>query len=82
MFFQAKIRSLGLVLAAGLYSFSTFGQSTGAIQGTVTDVSGAAVPNAAVTVTDPAHGVNRTLNTNSSGLYYVPSLPVGPTAWK
>jgi hypothetical protein len=56
---------------------AVFGQSTGAIQGTVTDVSGAAVPNAMVTVTDPSHGVSRTQSTNSAGLYYVPSLPVG-----
>jgi hypothetical protein len=68
------------VLAAGLYCIlpiSVFGQSTGAIQGTVTDVSGAAVPNATVSVTDPSHGVSRTQTTNSTGVYYVPSLPVG-----
>ena len=35
------------------------------------------VPNATVTVTDPAHGVDRTQATDSAGLYYVPSLPVG-----
>ena len=44
--------SVGLILTA-----FAFGQSTGAIQGTVTDASGATVPNAIVTIKDPAHGV-------------------------
>jgi hypothetical protein len=52
-------------------------QSTGAIQGTITDASGGAVPNATVTVKDPAHGVDRTLATDTAGNYYVASLPVG-----
>src|SRR6202795_1774177 len=64
--------SLGLILAT-----FAFGQSTGAIQGTVTDASGAAVPNATVTVKDPAHGVARAQATDSTGVYFVPSLPVG-----
>jgi Carboxypeptidase regulatory-like domain len=55
----------------------TLGQSTGAIQGTVTDASGAAVPTGMVTIKDPAHGVNRTTLTDSAGIYNVPSLPVG-----
>src|SRR5580698_2146588 len=54
-----------------------FAQSTGAIQGTVTDASGGAIPNATVEVKDPTHGVDRTLATDSAGIYYVPSLPVG-----
>jgi len=54
-----------------------FAQSTGAIQGTVTDASGGAVPKAIVTVKDPAHGVERSLITDSAGVYNVPSLPVG-----
>jgi hypothetical protein len=69
-----------LVFAAGLCSvfpLCALAQSTGAIQGTVTDPSGAVVPNATVKVTDPAHGVDRTQATDSAGLYYVPSLPVG-----
>jgi hypothetical protein len=63
---------MALTLAA-----PAFAQSTGAIQGTVTDSSGSPVPNAAVTVKDPDHGVDRTLATDSAGIYFVPSLPVG-----
>ncbi len=49
---------IALTLAA-----PAFAQSTGAIQGTVTDASGAPVPNASVTVKDPDHGVDRRLIT-------------------
>src|SRR5215472_9496091 len=54
-----------------------FGQSTGTIQGTVLDSSGAPVPNAMVTVHDESTGQERTLNTDSAGIYSAPSLPVG-----
>jgi Carboxypeptidase regulatory-like domain len=64
--------TIALTLAA-----PAFAQSTGAIQGTVTDASGAPVPNASVTVKDPDHGVDRRFTTDSAGIYYVPSLPVG-----
>src|SRR5580658_6206087 len=66
------LATIALMLAA-----PAFAQSTGAIQGTVTDSSGSPVPNAAVTVKDPDHGVDRTLATDSAGVYFVPSLPVG-----
>ena len=69
----------GGALAIIVFTFapSAFAQSTGAIQGTVTDPSGGAVPTAIVTVKDPAHGVDRTTATDSTGIYSVPSLPVG-----
>lgn len=47
---------------------SAFAQAVfGSIYGTVTDNSGAAVPKATVTVTDPAKGTSTTLTTNDSG---------------
>ncbi len=52
-------------------------QSTGAIQGAVTDQSGAAVPKAAITVHNEATGETRSTLTDDSGLYLVASLPVG-----
>ena len=52
-------------------------QDTAQITGTVTDPSGAAVGNAQVTVTSVAQGMTRTANTNSSGEYFFPALPVG-----
>ncbi|HTW66196.1 MAG TPA: carboxypeptidase regulatory-like domain-containing protein [Bryobacteraceae bacterium] len=75
---DAKLFTIGALAAmAFAVVLPVFAQSTGAIQGTVTDASGAAVPNATITVKDPTHGVDRTLVTDSAGIYYVPSLPVG-----
>src|SRR2546423_11162898 len=52
-------------------------QDTAQITGTVSDPSGAAVGNVQVTVTSVAQGMTRTANTNSSGEYFFPALPVG-----
>ncbi|MEQ1885385.1 MAG: carboxypeptidase-like regulatory domain-containing protein [Bryobacteraceae bacterium] len=52
-----------------------FGQgSEGRITGTVTDQSGAAIPNANVTVTDVQRGTARQLNTDGAGGYNAPNL--------
>jgi hypothetical protein len=45
--------------------------------GTVTDPSGAAVPEAAVTLTDTATNSERTTTTNEAGRYNFPNLPPG-----
>ena len=47
------------------------------IIGTVTDASGAVVPNATITVTSIDKGTTRSLTTNSDGQYAAPSLPIG-----
>ncbi len=52
-------------------------ESTGNISGTVTDPSGAVVPQAAVEVANAQTGVARKETTNSSGLFVVTNLPVG-----
>jgi hypothetical protein len=49
----------------------------GTILGTVTDPSGAAVPNAEVTVLQLSTGTLRTFTTNDAGQYVAPGLPVG-----
>jgi len=67
----AIVCSLTLVAASFVY-----GQATGSISGTVTDVSGSAVPGAKVTVTAPATGASRSSTTNESGEYTVPLLGV------
>src|ERR1700676_153757 len=58
-------------------SWSAFAQSTASIQGTVTDATGASVPNATVTVRNQNTGEERTAQTDAAGLYLVPALPVG-----
>src|SRR5579884_4515601 len=52
-------------------------QSTGAIQGTVSDASGAVIPSATVIVTNEQTGETHTLKTDSAGLYSLPALPPG-----
>src|SRR5574341_45239 len=53
-------------------------ETTGTINGTVTDANGAVVANAKVTSTDVEKKVVvRTVNTNDEGLYSVPNLGVG-----
>ncbi len=53
-------------------------QATATISGTITDQSGAAISTAAVTATNTALSVSRTVSTDSRGHYTVPLLAVGP----
>src|SRR5690242_15147346 len=50
---------------------------TASIRGTVTDATGAVIPNAAITVTNENTGLVRTTMTSGTGNYEVLSLPVG-----
>jgi len=51
--------------------------SSGQIAGAITDSTGAAVPNATVTVTNKETGLTRTATTSDEGLYTIPLLPTG-----
>src|SRR5262249_39761201 len=55
----------------------TFAQSTGSIQGTITDATGAAVPTAKIVVHNMGTGEDRNTQSDSVGVYAVPSLPPG-----
>src|ERR1700761_6422159 len=68
------ILPLLLLLAPGWLWSQT---STGGIVGTITDQSGAIVPNAAITLTSDAKGSSQSLSTTSSGTYSVTSLAPG-----
>jgi hypothetical protein len=52
-------------------------QTLGSINGTVLDSSGAAVPEATVTVTDADINVTRTAKTQANGFFQIFNLPVG-----
>jgi hypothetical protein len=52
-------------------------QETSTITGTVTDPSGAVVPNATVTVTNQETGTPQSSTSNGDGIYSIPGLPVG-----
>ena len=54
--------------------------TSGTIFGRVKDPSGAYIPQASITVTSPAIGVTRTLQTSESGDFVVPNLPAGTYA--
>ena len=60
-----------LVVALVALPSCTFGQ-TATIVGTVTDPSGAVVPNVAITVTNTATSVSNSVSTNDAGQYVVP----------
>jgi hypothetical protein len=67
-----------VVLCVLLASSLAYAQGVGAsgdLKGTVTDPSGAAVPNATVTVVQPERGIRRTTTTDSNGDYRIPGLP-------
>ena len=52
-------------------------QNTGSIFGSVQDSSGAVVPGAAVTASDPSHAVTRAVKSNGSGEFTLNGLPIG-----
>ena len=68
----SRIALLVMVCCAAAWA-----QDTASITGTVTDPSGAAIPNAQVALKNPEHGVNRTGTSNGSGDFLFASLPIG-----
>lgn len=60
-----------------LLASPALGQSTATLQGTVSDPTGAVVPNAKIVVRNQATGVERTAQTDTDGNYQVAALPVG-----
>ncbi len=62
-----------LVLVLGAVAQVQNGQFTG----TVSDPSGAAIPGAKVTVTNPDTNLSVTTTTNETGLYTLKELPIG-----
>lgn len=77
--FNSRLFQRGFVLLLGLAIFSTSGysQATASIVGTVTDPSGAAVPNAQVAIVSVETGLVRSTVTNTSGSYSAQQLPIG-----
>jgi len=66
---QARYRFLLLPLLLVLASVAAFAQANSTVTGTVTDQTGAVVPGAKITLTDPATGTTKTTVSGSSGLY-------------
>jgi len=74
-----RLCSLALALALLLApaGFAQTNINNGALQGTVTDTSGAALPGVTVSVTSPVLIGTRTAVTESNGEYLIPLLPPG-----
>ncbi|MBM3745806.1 MAG: TonB-dependent receptor [Acidobacteria bacterium] len=71
-----RIALFAVVLAASA-ALALAQTGTSRIIGTVTDTSGAVVPNATVTVVNEATGVRQQQTTTEAGVFGFPSLPVG-----
>jgi hypothetical protein len=69
------IALLAVVVFGALPMLAQF--DTGTITGTVTDSSGAIVPNATITVTNVGTGLQKSIVTNQSGIFVASSLPYG-----
>jgi hypothetical protein len=65
------------LFGVALLSTIAYGQETASIVGTVTDPTGASVPNAKVTITNTDTGVARSTTTNTAGAYAAPQLSIG-----
>ena len=74
VFAQLLFAGLFLSLTVTTCRAQTF---RGTILGTVTDVTGAVVPDAAVTVRNLGTGLLRTTESQADGSYRVPELPIG-----
>lgn len=81
MFFRSgKLAVVVVALLGLLFCSSAMAQFRSAIEGTVTDPSGAVVPDAQVTLTNLDTGLSQSAQTNSEGLFRFPSL--GPGRYK
>ena len=76
-----QVRPWLLLFMTIVLCFSPFARGQeleGSLSGTVTDANGAAIPNAAITITlNGSNGVARTVQTNNAGEYIATNLPPG-----
>lgn len=71
------LASIGLLVLTPKLGQAQIAIGTSNLNGTVTDTSGAVVPNAKVTISSPTTGFSRSVVTNSSGRYYISQLTPG-----
>jgi hypothetical protein len=80
---QTAFSLLSLLAGVGLVTITSAPAAlaqvtTAAIHGTVTDLTGAAMPNAKITAVDTATGISTTTTSNRSGFYTFTALQIGP----
>jgi hypothetical protein len=68
-----------ILLAAALLAvcLSALAQDTARINGSVTDQTGAVIPNAKITIENPARGFKQVLQSDSAGFFAVTAVPIG-----
>jgi hypothetical protein len=69
---------LAALLAVFIPATPLFAQSTGTVQGVVTDAQGGILPGVAMTVRNSATGIDRVIPTDTAGRYVAAALPPGP----
>src|SRR6202022_4409070 len=73
-----NLMAAGMLLLGTLVSVPASAQvAGGTLSGTITDPSGAGIPQARVVITNVATGVGRTVTTNTDGFYTAPNLLPG-----
>ena len=72
-----RVRLVSTLLTFVAVATASAQTSGGAIRGTVSDPSGAIVPEARITIEEVSTGENWRLVSSSVGLYNAPNLPVG-----
>jgi hypothetical protein len=81
MTLRQKHHKLTHLLVVLLLAFSVAlgarGQSTGTITGTVSDPTNALIPEATVTLLNVGTGQSRAVQTNASGVFLFPDVPIG-----
>src|SRR3954454_10363800 len=70
---KSLVQAFSIVAFAG----AAFAQSSGSITGTVKDSRGGLVPDATVSIANPAQGVAQTTRTSGEGIFVFPQLPSG-----
>ncbi len=77
---RSSLSVIRIAAAAVLLNFASFiahAQSTGSIQGTLRDTSGASISHARIEITSKETGLLRTTESDSTGVYAAASLPPG-----
>jgi len=72
--FVASFVTLLLIYSVGMHFNVQAQVAGGTITGTLVDSSGRVIPNASVSITNVATGINRTVTTNEDGLFIAPNL--------
>jgi predicted porin len=77
LFFSALVFSLLTILWLAMAVFPAWSQTGASLSGVVTDQTGAALPDVAVTIKDVHTGATRTITTDGAGRYQALGLPPG-----